>query len=268
DRVQRFTDTVREMGVEIVDSIPELLEKVDVVLLESVDGRIHVEHALPVIRAGKPLFIDKPLAGTLVDALVIYELAKKHNVPFFSSSSYRFSPGIIALHDNEQVGDIAGAATWGPCSYQRETLDMAFYGIHGIEALYTIMGSGCQTVSRIKTADTDLVSGTWAEGRIGTYRGIRKNKADAGAMVFGSKGIVVADKGGSYKDLCVEIGKFFRTRVPPVAAETTLEMFAFMAAADESIRRGGQPVSTAEMLEQAKVEAAGRVKELTQATSR
>src|SRR4051794_6382249 len=92
DRVVMFTKQLRDMGIEIVDSIPKLLEKVDVVLLESVDGRIHLQEASAVIKAGKPLFIDKPVAGSLVDTLVIYELAKNHGVPCFSSSSSRFGP--------------------------------------------------------------------------------------------------------------------------------------------------------------------------------
>ncbi len=262
DRVARFTEQVRGMGLEIVQTIPELLQKVDVVLLESVDGRIHLQEAAQVIKAGKPLFIDKPVAGSLADAIAIFELAKKYNVPIFSSSSYRFYPGLLALLNTEKVGEIAGAATWGPCSYQRDTPDMVFYGIHGIEALYTLMGTGCQTVSRIKTADTDLVSGTWANGRIGTYRGIRKNSADSGAIVFGSKGIVLAEKNGSYADLCKAIAKFFRTRVPPVSAQTTIEMFAFMEAADASWLRNGAPVSVDDVLKEAQVKAKARLAEV------
>jgi hypothetical protein len=255
DRVEGFTRQLQEMGVEIVDTIPELLEKVDVVLLESVDGRIHLQEAIPVIKAGKPLFIDKPLAGSLVDAIAIHELAKRHDVPCFSSSSFRFYPGIQKLLNSEEVGDIAGAATWGPCSYQSGTPDMFFYGIHGVEALFTIMGPGCERVVRIKTRDTDLACGTWADGRIGTYRGIRRNKADSGAMVFGSNGIVTAERGGGYAPLCQAIGRFFKTKEPPVAAETTIEMFAFMEAADESARRDGQPVLIAEVLEEARIQA-------------
>lgn len=262
DRVKGFTEQLRGMGVEIVDSIPSLLEKVDVVLLESVDGRIHLEEAIPVIKAGKPLFIDKPVAGSLTDAIVIYELAKKHNVPCFSSSSYRFYGGIQGLLKNEAVGDIAGAATWGPCSYQEGTPDMFFYGVHGIEALYTLMGTGCETVTRIQTPDVDFISGAWGGGRVGTYRGIRRNNADWGAVAFGSKGIVKSEKEGGYEDLCRAIGRFFRTGTVPVTAETTIEMFAFMEAADESKRRGGQPVSLAEVLDKARTGAAARLAEI------
>ncbi|MEQ1824833.1 MAG: Gfo/Idh/MocA family oxidoreductase [Pirellula sp.] len=263
DRVEKFTETMRGLGVEIVSTIPELLKKVDVVLLESVDGRIHLEEAIPVIKAGKPLFIDKPVAGSLVDAIAIYQLAAAHNVPCFSSSSARFGPGIQELVNNSDVGKIAGVSTWGPCSYQEGTPDMFFYGIHGIEPLYALMGTGCETVARIKTPDTDMVSGTWSDGRIGTYRGIRNNKSDAGAIVFGNKSIAVAKKGGSYEDLCREIGKFFRNHKPPVPAATTIEIFAFMEAADESMRRDGAPVAVAEVMRSAQAKVESRIAEMT-----
>src|SRR5436190_8666302 len=258
DRVKGFTEQLRAMGIEIVDSIPKLLEKVDVVLLESVDGRIHLQEAIPVIQAGKPLFIDKPVAGSLADAIVIYDLAKKHSVPCFSSSSVRFSPGIQELLKNEKLGTIEGAATWGPCTYQEGTPDMFFYGIHGIEPLYALMGTGCETVARIQTKDTDLVSGLWKDGRVGTYRGIRRNREEFGAVAFGSKAIVHSGREGGYEELCREVVRFFKTRKSPVSPEETLEIFAFMEAADESKQRGGIPIRLDEVFTKARATAASK----------
>jgi hypothetical protein len=255
-RVEKFTEQLRGMGIEIVKTIPELLEKVDVVLLESVDGRIHLQEAVPVIKAGKPLWIDKPVAGSLADAIVIYDLAKKHNAPCFSSSSLRFGESIQAILKDEAVGPIAGADTWGPCSYSTGTPDLFFYGIHGIEPLFTLMGTGCETVTRVQTKDTDFVTGVWKGGRVGTYRGIRRDKASSGAMVFGAKAIVPLEKLGSYEQLCQEIGRFFKTGKPPVSAEETIEIFTFMEAADESKRRGGAPVPLADVLAKARADAA------------
>lgn len=260
DRVKGFTEQLRGMGIEIVDSIPKLLEKVDVVLLESVDGRIHLQEAIPVIKAGKPLFIDKPVAGSLADAIAIYELAKKQNVPCFSSSSLRYSLGIQELLQSEKLGTVAGAITWGSCSYQEGIPDMFFYGIHGIDPLYALMGTGCETVTRLQTKDTDLVSGVWKDGRIGTYRGIRRNKADFGFTAFGSKSIVQSGKETGYDELCREIARFFKTGKSPVSAEETIEIFAFMEAADESKRQGGAPVSLVSVMTKATAEAAKLVK--------
>jgi hypothetical protein len=256
NRVEGFTKQLREQyGVEIVDSVEALLPKVDVVLLESLDGRPHLQQVVPVLKAGKPVFIDKPVAGSLADALLLYQLAKEYNVPCFSSSSLRFGPGIQAMRQNQKVGDVLGCDTYGPCVLEPHHPDLFWYGIHGVEMLFTIMGTGCQSVTRVHTNGTDLVTGVWKEGRVGTFRGIRQGKADYGALVFGSKGVEPSGGYGSYEPLLVEICKFFKTGKPPVSAEETIELFAFMEAADESKRRGGTPVTLESVLATARVEA-------------
>lgn len=256
DRVAKFTEQVRGMGVEIVDSISKLLEKVDVVLIESVDGRIHLKEAREVFKSGKLVYIDKPIAGTLPETIALFELAKKHHVKTWSSSSSRFGADLLALKGNEEIGDILGVTTWGPCSYQSGTPDLFFYAIHGIESLFTLMGTGCETVSRSKGPITDQVTGVWTDGRIGTYRGIVRGKSEFGAIVYGSKGVRQGAKTISYEALCRQIGKFFRTGEPPVSEAETIEIFTFMEAADESLRQGGKPVALADVLAKAKIEAA------------
>ena len=253
DRVANYTKELREMGIEIVDSIPALLERVDVVLLESVDGRPHLEQVIPVFKAKKPVFIDKPLAGSLVDAIAIHELGKRYNVPWFSSSSLRFSPGIIGMRlESEKTGKVTGCSAWGPCSLEPSHPDLFWYGVHGVEILFTIMGTGCEQVTRVQTAGSELVTGVWGDGRVGTFRGIRQGQRGYGAMVFGSNGIARSGSYTGYKPLVEEIAKFFKTGKPPVSHAETLEIFAFMEAADESKRRGGSPVQVAEVMEKAR----------------
>jgi len=251
DRVEGYTKELRDMGVEIVGSIEELLPKVDAVLLESVDGRPHLEQAKPVFASGKPVFIDKPVAGTLADALAIYRLASEHKVPCFSSSSLRFSPGILNIARDERVGDVLGCDAFGPCHLEEHHPDLYWYGIHGVEILFTIMGTGCESVSRTQTPDGELVVGVWQGGRIGTFRGLRAGKSDYGALVFGSKGIVPSGSYAGYQPLVVEIARFFQTGKPPVSAAETLEIYAFMEAADESKRQGGAPVTIKSVVEKA-----------------
>ena len=256
NRIANFTDQVRKMGVEIVDTIPALTAKVDVILLESVDGRIHLKEATEAFKAGKPVFIDKPLAGNLPESIAIAELAKRHKIPCFTSSSSRFGADLRELIGSEDIGEILSATTWGPCSYQSGTPDLFFYAIHGIESLFTLMGTGCATVQRTKTASNDQTVGTWQDGRVGTYHGIVKGKSEFGAIVYGSKSVKTGGKTISYEALCRAIGRFFRTGTPPITLDESLEIMAFMEAADESIRQGGKPVSIAETLQKARTEAA------------
>ncbi|MFL5339995.1 MAG: Gfo/Idh/MocA family protein [Gemmataceae bacterium] len=252
-RVAGYTKELREKyGVEIVESIDALLTKVDAVLLESVDGRPHLQQVTPVLKAGKPVFIDKPIAGSLTDAIRIYDLAKEHKVPVFSSSSLRFAPDVVAAKSNEKLGKLEGCLTYGPCSLEAHHPDLFWYGVHGVEILYALMGTGCDTVSRVQTKDTEVVTGAWADGRVATFRGMRAGKADYGMVLFGAKSIEAQTIRHSYEPLVVEIVKFFRGGPPPVSAEETVELFAFMEAADESKRRGGAAVKITEVIEKAR----------------
>lgn len=252
-RIDGFTKTLREKyGVGIVDSIDDLLKKVDVVMIESVDGRPHLAQLMPVLKAGKKVFIDKPIAGSLADVLRIFTLAGEYKVPVFSSSSLRFGPAVAGARKNPKIGEVLGCDSYGPCSLEEHHPDLFWYGVHGVEALYTIMGTGCKTVSRAHTKGTDFVTGVWADGRIGTFRGIRSGKAGYGVTVFGSAGVAPMDATADYKPLVVEICKFFRTGQPPVSAAETTEIFAFMEAADESKRQGGAPVSIEAVMQKAR----------------
>ncbi len=245
DRREKFTEALREKGIKIYDTIPEMLEHVDVVFLEEVDGRPHLEWARPVIEAGKPLFIDKPMAGSLADCIEIFRLAKEKNVPCFSSSSLRFGSGFQAARSGEsEFGEIKSCAAWGPMSIEPHHPDLFWYGIHGCEILFTIMGPGCKTVTR--EAENKVV-GVWGDGRTGTFEG----KKGYGAEVVGTKGSGNAGKYEGYKPMVVEICKFFKTGKPPVSMEETLEIYTFMEAADESKRQGGKPVSMEEVFQKA-----------------
>lgn len=243
-RVDQYAEEIRtKWGVEIVADLPALLAKVDGVLLSSVDGRVHLEQARPVIAAHKPLFIDKPLAATLEDAREIARLAKEAGVAWFSSSSLRYG----AIGATMKFSDTTGAATWGPGPFEpHHNLDLSWYAIHPVEVLYTLLGPGCETVSRTSGPDADVVVGRWKDGRIGTVRAIRPY-SDYGAVVFRAKEVVEshpkAAEAADYRPLVMEIVKFFQTGKPPVANAETLEMFAFMDAAQRSKEQGGRPVA-------------------------
>jgi predicted dehydrogenase len=253
-RVPEYTKQVRDLGVEIVDSIDELLKRVDVVLLETNDGRPHAEQALPVLKAGKPLFIDKPMAGSLADVVRIYEAAEHFKVPVFTSSSLRYTKQAQALRAGK-AGKVLGATAFSPCETEKSHPDLYWYGIHGVETLYTVMGPGCQSVVRVPTPGTDVVVGTWNDGRVGTFRGMRHKGMPYGGTVFGEKGAEQIGPAEGYRPLVVQIAHFFRTGKPPVDPKETLELYTFMEAADESKHRGNIPVPMREVLEKATAEA-------------
>jgi hypothetical protein len=248
-KVERYAEELQtKYGVRIVDSVEALCREVDVVLLESVDGRPHLEQARPVLRARKPMFVDKPVAGSLREVFEIYRLAKANGVPVFSSSAYRFYDSMQALRA-AKTGRIRGAVSYGPCYTEPHHPDFFWYGIHATEALFTVMGPGIETVARTSTADTDVAVGRWADGRTGVFYGLRGGALPHKVIVFGLDAVVQQAEGeDSYAPLVREIMKFFQTGVAPVTPRETLEIYAFMEAADESKRCGGAPVKIADVV--------------------
>ena len=261
DNIEKNKKLMQGMGVELIDTIEAMLPKVDGVLLLAIDGRPHLKQATAVLGAHKPLFIDKPVAVSLAEAVQVFDLAKKTGTPCFTNSSLRYSEGYMGMRNDPKVGKVLGCDAYSPnAPIEPSHPDFFYYGIHGTELLFTIMGYGCKTVSRVKTPTTDLAAGVWEDGRLGTLRGIRAGRSGFGATVFGEKGIAQAGKFDGYAPLIVEIIKFFRTGQPPVTAEQSLEIYAFMEAADESQRQGGKPVTLESVLQKARAQAAAATK--------
>jgi predicted dehydrogenase len=255
-RVPRYTEDMKKMGIEIVDSIEELLKKVDGVFMVTNDGRRHLEQALIVFRAGKRMFIDKPMAASLKDVMDIFAAAKHFRVPVYSSSNARFSPVNQAVA-NGKIGKVIGADVHGPSPIEKTHPTLFWYGIHSVEALCTIMGTGCKNVVRVFNEDTDISVGTWPDNRLGVCRAMRVERRGSGGTAYGDKGIMtLAETSGSEKNQVNPAYKamidFFATGTVPVSEEQTLEVMAFMEAADESMINGGKPVTLEMVMERAK----------------
>jgi GFO/IDH/MocA oxidoreductase family protein len=256
-RIDKFTAELRDKWqIEIVDSIDALLGKVDAVMVLSVDGRVHLAQARQVIAARKPVFVDKPFTASVKDAIELARLARENNVPIFSSSSLRFNEDVVAIKRDPRVSEVKGAIAWGPATLEPHHPDLSWYGIHTVEMLYTFMGPGCERVSRLYTAGADVASCQWKDGRIGVVRGIRDGAAPYGHVVFGPKAVVsepaesaaTPTKRSSYYGLIVAVVDFFRTGKSPVPIDETIEIMAFMEAADLSKSRGGAPAALSELL--------------------
>ena len=248
DRVAGYTQELRDKyGVEIVGSIDELLlaTLTSCCWRASTAGRTWSKRD-PSFQAHKPVFIDKPVAGSLADAIAIFELARETGTPCFSSSSLRFSPGIAGMRHNAKVGDVLGCDAYGPCATRRAPPRPLL--VRRPRRRGTVHDHGHGLRAGVSHADRGDRSWSLGSGR----------EAESGrSAVFGRVITITARRSserrelprggyGGYEPLVVEIVKFFKTGKPPVSAEETLEIFAFMEAADESKRQGGKPVDDRE----------------------
>ncbi|WP_034043004.1 Gfo/Idh/MocA family protein [Wocania ichthyoenteri] len=250
NRVEKFTAEIKSMGIEIVSTIEELLDKVDFVLLCTVDGRLHLKQAEKILKAGKRVFIDKPMATSLKNVIEIFNLSKKYNIPTFTSSAVRFMDEVQMVRKGN-IGKVLGADTYAPVSYQPIYPELYWYGIHGIEMLFTLMKTGCQKVKRLTTNNYDIVTGVWDEGRIGNYRGMKNKMGKFGGQAFGNKGVSYLGEFMGFEPLHHAILYYFDTGKAPVQPKETIEIFAFMEAAHESSRKNGEWITIRSVLDKA-----------------
>ena len=272
--VPRWKPLLEKQGVRREETIDAVLAQVDAVMLMTVDGRSHLAQVRPVLKARKPVYIGRPMAASLEVVIEMFHLARRYKTPIFSCSQHRFSPGIAQMRSHPEVGEVTGCLVYGGCPTEPHHPDFFYHAIHSFESLYAIMGMGALSVTRARTAETELVTGVWRDGRIGTYRGIRQGTVQYSALVFGSKGIAPAGQYGypapvngvvpksrykGYEGVASEIARFYKSRRPPVTATETIELFAFMEAAHESGRQGGAPVQIADVIAQAQTRVARRL---------
>ena len=262
-RVPRYTQEMKNLGIEITGSIEELLKKVDAVFMVTNDGRRHLEQALIVFAAGKRMFIDKPMSASLKDGLDIFAAAEDYKVPVYSSSNARFAK----IHQdvaNGLIGKVIGADVYGPSPIEVTHPTLFWYGIHSVESLCTVMGTGCQSVVRVFNPDTDITIGAWPDNRLGVNRAMRTGRRGYGGTAYGDKAIVTLDRSGESEQNTVnpaykKMIDFFETGSVPVTREQTLEVLAFMEAAEESKNSGGKEVKIETVMQNA-INAADRLK--------
>jgi hypothetical protein len=240
DRVDKYAAEMKEKWqVKFVEQITDLCPLVDGILLESLDGRPHLAQFQEAVKCGKPVFIDKPLSSNIEDAREIVRVAAAKQIPWFSASSLRFSD-IATL----KTADLTGAIVWAPGPLEdHHKLDLSWYGVHGVEMLYTVMGTGCVEVTRTHAGGADVVTGRWKDGRLGTVR-LERPYGKYGGIAFREKTQITAlpDLKFSYAKLVEQIVKFMNTKTPPFPTSETVEMFEFMDAAQRSREAGGGPV--------------------------
>jgi GFO/IDH/MocA oxidoreductase family protein len=246
-RVEEFTNDLKELGVEICDSIEAVAEGMDAFFLESVDGRQHLEQFKILAQFGKPVFIDKPLACCFEDAKAIVELAKEKNIPVMTASAIRYAKGIDVLHDGSKV---EACEAFGPMALLDDYRDYFWYGIHSAETLYSFLGIGCKQVQTTSTGTVDMIVGTWADGRIGTLRGNRVGANNFGCMITtegATKFALVSAEVPYYALMLKKIVPFFQTGISDIPIEESLEIIAFLEAASQSRAKSSKIVKLSEL---------------------
>ena len=246
-RVGQFTEDLRSLGVEIVDSI-EALAGLDAYFLESVDGNQHLEQFKILAEFGKPVFIDNPLACNYDDARAIAAYAREKQIPVMTASAIRYANGIEgALPEGAKV---YAADAFGPMEFFPDYRDYFWYGIHSAELLFSFMGSGCESVKTFSTPTVDAIVGLWKDGRIGKLTGNRVKALNFGCTLTTDKGSIAALVSTDvpfYAKLMRKVVPFLQSGVPAIPMEESLEIIAFLEAVSRSRAAGGKTIRIADL---------------------
>lgn len=245
-RVNRFMEQLQtEYNVVKMDSIEEIALNSDAILLESADGRVHLEQFRRIAAYGKPVFIDKPLALTVEQARKIYEIAEEHKVPLMSSSALRYAEALTENLQQLKTTPIKSVEVNGPLVVEPTQLRYFWYAIHMAEMLYTIMGPGCTKVKVIYDDNQEMIKGQWQDGRTGTIHCDLTGTSSFGAKIQTETGTSIVHIESTdkpfYASLLEQVMSFFRTGISPVDKTVTLEIIRFLEAAEQS-RASGEEI--------------------------
>jgi virulence factor len=240
ERIPGYAEQMKKYGVPLVDKPADLIGKVDGMLIEAVDGSVHWERAKPFLEAGIPCFVDKPFACSVADAKKLIDLAAAKKVPIYSTSALRFAPEVTGYLADTKRPKLTGVAVHGPAPEHERNPGLFHYGIHPVEILFTVMGRGCERVWAVRETSATMVTGKWADGRIATVRGGRPG-FNYGFTAFTEKAPFTATVGTGviYRELLKTVVEFFKTGKPPVDPAETLEIVAFIEAANASAANHG-----------------------------
>ena len=165
DEVEAFA---KSRGAKVYKTIEEMVGEVDVGFIQSCNWDKHLGYAMPFIEAGKPVFIDKPMVGSVADVRRVRELAKG-GARILGSSAMRYAPEIDAylsrLSEKDKILHV-----FASCG-----MDEFNYGIHVGEILSRLAGAPaatCRYAGRSEGADgvyTETFYVTFENGMGATY---------------------------------------------------------------------------------------------------
>lgn len=249
-RVDKFTAQLQgDFNVKILPSPEDVAREADLVFITAVDGRAHRELFEKTAFAGKPTFIDKPFAATLEDAQAIVDLAAEKKIPLATCSSLRFSDKLTdALKDAAADDPAFGVDVFGPMQTQPELPGLLWYGVHAIEMMVRVMGTGAKTVQTVTTEGHDLVTVTFDDGRIASYHGMRGVHNRFGLLIHRKSGVQFVDASAFdapwYYSMLKELLPAFAKGESAVPVKDSLTVMQIIDAANRSRESQGKAIAT------------------------
>ena len=231
-------------GIDIVtDSIEAAMEDVDAVMVLNRWGDDHFAPSMQAIKKGLPLFVDKPMCDDPTEAVTLVRAAHAAHVPLMSGSAVRYDPSMMTLlADLPRIGRPRSVVFTLPQTWR-------LYGVHAIEIMHAVFGSGAIDVTAIRDPQTDIVTARWPNGQIGIANQIRDAWTGMLCVVVGDAGwtnaeIRISDTVNGVPHMYVNLIKRFRRMLngepPPTTPGELVEVVRVSAAANRSAAESRQ----------------------------
>lgn len=234
----RSQELARRHGVpEMVQEPAEMIGKVDGVLIidDTGGGESHPALAMPFLEAGIPTFIDKPMALSWEEANGLFDVAKQHNAPLFSSSALAFAVEREAFQSAlDRIGTLSSVISVGPG-------DWYYYGVHAVEMLGTVVDADAQRVQRHAYPERDIVVIEYETGPTAVVETLRDAVYVFHLTAYGADGhgsMEVANALGFYTNTMRRFADMVKTGSPPIPPRQTLGVLAILEAGSLSAERG------------------------------
>ncbi|MDQ6477149.1 Gfo/Idh/MocA family oxidoreductase [Dyadobacter sp. LHD-138] len=230
----------RSVGVvHVVDTLEDMVGKVDAVLLARDDPENHKEMARPFIEAGIPIFIDKPLAYSREDLHWFSEQNAKGKFIMSCSSMRYASECRAARQDLQLIGKLELVTAVGKKDWKK-------YGVHLLEAAFGMLDDPEPlSVRHIGEPDKEIVQLRLKSGLELTFHLFTNITGTFQLSLFGQQGWKLVDIKNSYamfRDNIIEFVRSVEEGKPRLAFEKTENIIRIIIAARESMEQGGRPV--------------------------
>lgn len=135
----------------IIDNPSHVIGSIDAVMIMHRHPERHYQAAIPFIKAGVPVFIDKPMTTSTTEARSILNLAKRHRTPIASFSVLPLQPGFATLKSRLSSSDrIISADIFGPCDINDQSGGVFYYGIHSVALALKLLGYDITHIDLLK----------------------------------------------------------------------------------------------------------------------
>lgn len=217
-------------GVQVLDTMEEVIEKSDVLVVLSPDNpEKHVELCAKPLQSGKPTYIDKTFAPTLADAEQIFAMAEAGNTPCYSSSALYYA----TEYDAARQKPVSMIDSWGPGEY-------AQYSVHQLEPIVSIIPDAPVRVMSIGTPDYPAILVEFAGGQRAKVAVWRTNGNFCMNIGYQDGTGEHVEANSNFWEGCTKaMAEFFCTSVPAIPHENTLRVISIIEAGQRAMEREG-----------------------------